>query len=59
MLGIIEQCTNTAKQFYNKISQEEEIDTRKDSGDDFHESDDDDNDFTYNSEKTPVNQVAT
>ena len=36
---MIEKCTKTAKQFYNKISQDKEIDDGGDYGDDCHESD--------------------
>ena len=54
LLGMIEKCTKTAKQFYNKLGQKEEIDNGRDSGDDFCEPDDDDN-STYNSEETPDN----
>ena len=49
---MIEKCTTTAKQFYNKIGQEEEIDNGRDSSDDFHKSNNDNN-FTYNSEEAP------
>jgi hypothetical protein len=57
VLEMIEKCTNTAKQLYNKISQEDETDNGRDSDDDFHKSNNDDN-STYNSEETPINQVA-
>ena len=51
---MIKKCTNIAKQFYDKIGQEEEIDYVSDSGNDFHESANAD-DSLYNSEETPIN----
>ena len=57
VLGMIEKCTKTAKQFYNKIGQEEEINNSGDPGDDFYKSNNDKN-STYNSEGTSIKGVA-
>ena len=51
---MIKMCTKIAKLFYNKISQEEDIDNGRNSGDGFYKSDNNDN-STYNSEETPIN----
>ena len=55
---MIEKCTKTAKQFYDEIGYKKEIVHGRDSSVDFHKSDDDDDNSTYNSEETPVNGVA-
>ena len=57
VLEMMKKCTKTAIKFYNKISQEENIDNVGDFGDDFHESNND-YDATCTSEETLINQIA-